>query len=241
MMETPEPFTGFSPGALTFLRGLTRNNTREWFEARRETYEREVKRPLQAFVEEVDVRLARIAPELVGSKRSVFRIYRDVRFSEDKSPYKTAAACWFYHRDVGHGVGQRTHGGAGLYFQISPKESFVAAGIWMPPGEALKQLRAAIADDHETFAGIVQAPAFRRTFGALDQEAVLTRVPRGYEADHPAAEWLRYKSLTVARDLTADELVSPKLVDVVAKYYAVAVPFVRWLNAALGYRSATRR
>ena len=94
--NTPEKFTGFRPAALTFLRGLARNNKREWFEANRERYETEVKRPLQVLVEEIDARLGEIAPEMVGNpKRSIFRIYRDVRFSKDKSPYKTNAAAWF--------------------------------------------------------------------------------------------------------------------------------------------------
>lgn len=241
-MTSLASFRGFRPAALTFFRGLTRNNDKAWFEAHRDAYETDVKQPLQLFVEEVDARLGTIAPEITGSsKRSIFRIHRDIRFSNDKSPYKTAAACWFYHRDVGHGVGQRTHGGAGFYFQISPKESFIGAGIWMPPTPALKTIRAALDDDHTLLASILKAPAFRRTFGTLDEEGMLTRPPRGYDADHPAAELLRHKSFIVGRDITAAELHSPKLPDIVAKYYAIAVPLVRWLNTTLGYRPATRR
>ena len=241
-MTNPIPFPGFRPAALTFLRGLARHNDKTWFEPRRETYEKEVKIPLSLFVEEVDARLGDVAPEIVGHpKRSVFRIHRDVRFSKDKSPYKTDAACWFYHRDIGHGVGQRTHGGAGMYFQIGPKESFVAAGIWMPPTPVLKRLREEIAEEYEGLERIVRAPAFKRTFGALDEEAMLIRPARGYAADHPAGALLRHKSFLVSRELTPTELHSPKLPEIAAKYYATALPLVRWLNGVLGYRAATRR
>ena len=95
------PENGFTPRAFTFLRGLARNNAKPWFEEHREVYEHDVRAPLVALVEEMDARLAEIAPEMVGDRRrSVFRIYRDVRFSNDKRPYKTNAACWFFHRDA---------------------------------------------------------------------------------------------------------------------------------------------
>lgn len=238
-----EPFTGFRPAALTFLRSLERNNNREWFEANRERYERDVKRPLQLLVEEVDVRLAEIAPEIVGDpKRSIFRIHRDVRFSKDKSPYKTNAAAWFRHRDAGHSVGTRAvHGGAGFYFHIAPDECIVAGGIWMPPTEAVKELRDAIAEDHETLRDILGERAFKRAYGELDPEARLTRTPRGYDPEHEAADLLRYRSFTVSAPLTEAEVLSPKLPDLLAKRYALMVPFVRWLNGALGLRAHARR
>jgi uncharacterized protein (TIGR02453 family) len=240
--DTAEAFTGFRPAALTFLRSLARNNKREWFEIHRERYESEVKRPLVILVEEIDARLGEIAPEMIGNKRSIFRIYRDVRFSKDKSPYKTNAAAWFYHRDAGHAVGTAAvHGGAGFYFQIAPKENIVAGGIWMPPGEALKTLRIAIANNHEELRSILKAPAFKRTFRALSEEAVLKRTPRGFDPDHPAADLLRYKSFTVSCDLTDDEILSPKLPDIVAKKYATMLPFVRWLNRVLGLPPHSRR
>ncbi|PYO44575.1 MAG: TIGR02453 family protein, partial [Gemmatimonadetes bacterium] len=110
----------FSAATLTFLRSLKRHNNRPWFEAHRAEYEAAVKQPMHALIEEMDVRLARLAPEIVGdAKRSMFRIYRDIRFSADKSPYKTHASCWFYHRDGSRAVGREAAGGgAGFYFQI---------------------------------------------------------------------------------------------------------------------------
>ena len=193
------------PTRSRFLRRLTRHNTREWFERNRAVYETEVRDPLRALVEEMDVRLARIAPELVGDpRRSIFRIHRDVRFSADKSPYKTNAACQFYHCDAGRGAGQDADGaGAGLYFQLADGECFVAGGIWMPARPALDKIREALADDPEGLrhdrprAGLppaVRCPQPRR------------RCSRGCRGDTPRIiprrDWLRYKSFTGYRPLT---------------------------------------
>jgi uncharacterized protein (TIGR02453 family) len=233
-------FTGFRPAAFEFFRGLKRNNRREWFEARREIYEAEVRGPLRELLEELDIRLATIAPELVADpKASVFRIHRDIRFSKDKSPYKTNAGFWINHRGLGRSAAAVVHGGAGLYFHFEPRASMIAAGIWMPPPVALVRIRRALAADSRGFEGTLRR--MRRQFGPLSEEAVLRRVPRGYEPDHPAAGWLRYKSFTVSRPLTGADLKRRDLPDRLARSYTAVVPFVRWLNAALGFRPALRR
>ena len=123
-------FSGFSPDALKFLRGLKRKNEKPWFEEHRAAYEHTVKNPLRQLAEELDIRFATLAPEFVAPpKRALFRIHRDVRFSKDKSPYKTHAALWVFHRDAGRGVGRsigEAHGGAGFYFHLEPGASLVA-------------------------------------------------------------------------------------------------------------------
>jgi len=236
-------FGGFAPKAMTFLRGLTKNNRKEWFEEHRAEYESLLKQPLAQLIEEVDVRLATLAPEIIGSpKKSSFRIHRDVRFSKDKSPYKTHVACWFFHRDAGHGVGsEAAHGGAGFYFHMAPTGSFCGGGIWMPPRPALNTLRQSLAADHEGFADIVLSTAFKRRFGTLDEEAMLTRTPRGFDADHPAGAWLRYQSFTAGCALRNDDVQSAKLPDTLAKHYAAMTPFIRWLNSALGLKPSGMR
>lgn len=236
-------FAGFRPGALSFLRRLARNNTKTWFEQHRPEYETAVRGPLRALVEEMDVRLARLAPELLGDpRRSIFRIHRDVRFSADKSPYKTNAACQFYHRDAGRGAGQDAQGaGAGLYFQLADGDSFVAGGIWMPARPTLDRIREAMAERHEEFDDIVGLTAFRRRFGRLDEEAMLKRLPRGYSEGHPAERWLRFRSFTVTRALTEQEVLDPRLPAALARDFAAMVPMVRWLNGVIGYRPATSR
>ncbi len=235
--------TYFTARSLAFLRGLARNNRRDWFEAHRAEYEGVLLQPMRDLVEEMDVRLARLAPEIVGEpRRSIFRIYRDVRFSKDKSPYKVHFACWFFHRDASHRVGQESHGGgAGYYFHLQPGGSLDAGGIWMPPREALGKIRDALAERPAAFARAVQAPAVRRRFGELDEEAVLTRVPRGYAPDHPAARWLRYKSFTLGRALSDAQVTGARLPDLLAQDFAGMLPLVRWLNGALGLKSAARR
>ena len=236
-------FRPFGPGALKFLRALARHNDREWFERHRAVYEIEVRDPLRALVEVMDVRLARLAPELVGDpRRSIFRIHRDVRFSKDKSPYKTNAACQFYHHDAGRGAGQDAEGaGAGLYFQLAEGECFVAGGIWMPARPALEKIREAVAADPGALDRIVGAAGFRRRFGSLSEEAMLTRLPRGYADGHPAAPWLRYKSFTASRMLTEREVTSPRLAATIERDFLALVPLVRWLNGAIGYRVWERR
>ncbi len=236
-------FGGFSPKAMTFLRGLKKNNRKEWFEEHRGDYETLLKQPLAQLIEDVDVRLATIIPEIIGSpKKSSFRIHRDVRFSKDKSPYKTHVACWFFHRDAGHGVGsEAAHGGAGFYFHMEPTGSFCGGGIWMPPRPALNKLRQALAEDPAGFEDIVLSTGFKRRFGKLSEEAVLTRTPRGFDAEHPAGAWLRFQSFTAGRPVSPEELQSAKLPDTLAKSYAAMAPFIRWLNGALGLKPSSMR
>jgi uncharacterized protein (TIGR02453 family) len=238
----PGEFRGFRPAARTILRGLRRHNDRDWFLANRDRYESEVRGPMAALVEEMDVRLATLAPEIVGDpKRSLFRIHRDVRFSNDKSPYKTNAACWFYHMDAGRGVGgDAAHGGAGFYFDIGPDEAWVGGGIWMPPRPTLLRLREQIAEEHASLARILRAPALK-PFGGLAREAMLTRMPRGFDADHPAAELLRHQSFTMGRLVRERDLFGAKLADVLAREFERLVPLVRWLNGAMGLRTLARR
>ena len=236
-------YSGIPTRAMTFFRGLAKNNRKEWFEEHRADYETAVKAPMIALVEETDVRLAEIAPEIVGSpKKSMFRIHRDVRFSKDKSPYKTNAACWFFHRDAGRGVGgDAAHGGAGFYFHFSPTGSFCGGGIWMPPRPALQRIRQSLVDDVEGWEEIVLARGFKRRFGELDPEAMLTRMPRGYEESHPAAKWLRYQSFTAGVELPPADVHSARLPDILAKHYTAMAPMVRWLNDVLGLKRSTMR
>jgi len=242
-LHAMDEFTGFGAPALTFLRRLARNNRRDWFEEHRADYERQLAAPLRALIEEVDVRLARFAPEFVGDpRRSPFRIHRDVRFSNDKRPYKTNIACRFFHRDAGARVSDG-ESSAGFYFQLGAGagETFVAAGLWAPPSPALAAVRRRLDEDLEGFERIVLSRAFREATGTLDEELMLKRLPRGVAPGHPAERWLRYKSFTVTRELTEDEALGPALPDVMQRYFQATLPLVRWLNAAVGLRAHSRR
>ncbi len=238
-------FRGFPPDALTFLRALKKNNRREWFEPQKPRFQASVVSPFKALAEELDVRFARLAPEFVGDpKRSLFRIYRDVRFSKDKSPYKTHAAMWIYHRAPGRGVGKEVDGGAGFYVHLEPGANMIAAGLWMPPRHLLNKVRAQLADDHKAFAKLVTAAPFTKRFGGLTDDepgVLLKRMPRGYDESHPAAAWLRYNSFTASVAYTDAQMLAPKVADAIMKDFALLLPMTRWLNRALGFLPATSR
>jgi uncharacterized protein (TIGR02453 family) len=236
-------FGGFRPAAFRFLRDLARNNEKGWFEAHRDVYEREVREPMRLLVETLDARLGSIAPEIVGDpRRSMFRIHRDVRFARDKSPYKTNAGAWFYHRDAGRKVGQAGEGGgAGFYFHLDPAACFMAGGIWMPARPALLRIREAIAAEPAALARLTGASGFRRRFDGLNQEAKLSRVPRDFAPDHAAADWLKLQSFTAPVSLEPGVVTSPRLVDRLSRDFELLVPLVRWLNRALGYQPAKSR
>ena len=233
----------FTSATLTFFRGLARHNAKPWFEAHRADYEQEVVAPMRALIEEMDVRLARFAPEITGHpKRSMFRIYRDVRFSKDKSPYKTNAGCWFWHRDADPRVGDSAEGGgAGFYFHLQPGSSFTGAGIWMPPRPLLGKLRDAIAEDPRGFERVVKNPSFVRRFGGLDDDHTLKRMPRGFDEAHPAARWLKFQSFVAGRDVSDKQVTNPRLAALLQEDFSKLLPLVRWLNAALGLKAATTR
>lgn len=233
----------FTAATLRFFRGLARNNRKPWFEAHRAEYDAAVVAPMRELIEEMDVRLARFAPEIIGDpKRSMFRIYRDIRFSKDKSPYKTHAACWFYHRDGTRAVGREAAGGgAGFYFQIAPGSCFAGGGMWMPPREALHNLRDAIADDPRRFDRMITERRVTRRFGGMDEEAMLTRVPRGYVPDHPGARWLRFQSFTLGRELRDAAATSARLPALLEADFRLILPLVRWINGVLGLKAADGR
>lgn len=244
-MPDPTPdFAGF-PGALRFLRALARHNAREWFEAHRADYERSVLAPMRAFVDEMDARLATFAPEFVGDRRrSIFRIHRDVRFSADKRPYKTNAACWLFHRDVGRTKGPHSPvAAAGFYFHLAPGECFAGGGCWLPPSPALRTIREALVEDPEGFARTVRGPGFVARVGALDEDegTMLVRPPRGFPADGPAAPWLRYKSFTASEAYADAEATAADVADRAERTFRALVPMMRWLNDALGHPRAERR
>lgn len=230
----------FTTAALRFFRALKRNNNKSWFEAHRDDYEAEVRAPMKELIEEIDVRLARLAPEMCGDiRRSMFRINRDIRFSKDKSPYKTNAGCWFYHRaSSGKVGGEAKEGSAGFYFHLEPGACFVGGGLWMPPRPQLNRIRATIAGKPADFARIA---ASLRRYGGLDDEAMLKRMPRGFADDHPAAKWLRYQSFTSGRSLSDAQVTSARLPSLLARDFEGLLPLVRWINRTMGYQPATSR
>ncbi len=212
---------------MRFLRQLRRNNNREWFLKHKATYEEKVKKPMLEAVQALGGVLSVVAPEMeTDPRRSIFRIYRDTRFSADKSPYKTQVAAVFWPR------GMTKHACASLYFHIAPEEVLIGGGIYMPAAGELRLLRHHIAGNWEGLHRITTNRSFKRYFGELQGEQ-LARVPRGYPADHPAAELLRYKQY-LAYVLDPPELAeSSKLLPRISTLFGALVPLVRFLNAPL--------
>jgi uncharacterized protein (TIGR02453 family) len=170
---------------------------------------------------------ARFAPELVAEPRvSLYRIYRDTRFSEDKSPLKTHVAAHFPSRRFPKGEG------SGLYLEVAPAWVWIGGGLYMPSSADLHAIRGQIAGHHRKLHRIVTAPEFRRAVGTLEGER-LSRVPRGYRTDHPAADYLRYKQFLAGREFEADFATSPRFYPQLLQIFRAVVPLVRFLNDAL--------
>jgi uncharacterized protein (TIGR02453 family) len=217
----------FTERTLKFLRALKRNNRREWFNAHKDEYEAYVRQPMIATVERLAVDFLGFAPELVANpKASVYRIYRDTRFSANKSPYKTHAAAVFPTR------GLEKHEGAGLYFHVGSNEVWMGGGMYAPQTPQLVAVREHIASNLHRLRSIVESPAFTRQVGALEGEK-LSRVPRGYPKDHEAAEYLRYRQFIAGREFPPSFAASPAFYRTLLRVFQEVAPLARFLNEPL--------
>jgi uncharacterized protein (TIGR02453 family) len=217
----------FTKKTLAFLRALKRNNDREWFRARKPEYEQHVRGPMIELLARLSADFPRFAPELVAEPRvSLYRIYRDTRLSEDKTPLKTHVAAHFPSRRFPKGEG------SGLYLQVAPTGVWIGGGLYMPSSSDLQLIREHIAENHRTLHRIVTGAAFRRAVGQLEGER-LSRVPRGYLKDHPAAEYLRYRQFLAGCEHEAEFAISPRFYPKLLSVFEAIVPLVRFLNEPL--------
>lgn len=217
----------FPPATLAFLRALARHNDREWFRARKDDYEAQVRGPMVALLERLDAEFRRFAPDLVASpKVSLFRIYRDTRFSADKAPLKTQMGAVFPHRALGR------MRGAALYLEVGPTRALIAGGVHAPSGPETRAIRLHIAENASRLRSIVEAPSFTRVTGGLGGDR-LSRVPRGFSADHPAAGYLRHKQWLVGIERPAAFALSPDFYPTVVALFRAAAPLVGFLNEPL--------
>jgi uncharacterized protein (TIGR02453 family) len=221
--------THFTPEAMKFLRGLARNNDREWFEARRAVYERSLKAPMLALVEEISTAMEGFAPEHVRPPHKItMRIYRDIRFSTNKLPYKTHLAAWWARRGM-----EKTSGG-GFYLQISLKGVMIAAGVYMPEREQLLTIRRWMSEHHEAYRASVKklTKAKGAGFEGIDAQA-LTRMPRGFAINDPADELVRAKNWGVHASLPAELALEPVLAREIVRRFRMVTPLVETLNGAI--------
>jgi uncharacterized protein (TIGR02453 family) len=222
------PFEGFSPKALTFFRQLRKSNTREWFTPRKAFFEEQVRAPMLELVALVNDDLRKFAVDHVHAdhRKAVYRLYRDTRFSNDKTPYKDHIGALFPR------AGLPKHGGANYYFGVSDKGVEIAAGVYMPEPPELNAIRKAIAEDERrgTFRKLLKDKSLKRTMGELQGEK-LSRCPKGYPPEHPAEDLLRFKQLYFYVTLPAKLALEKSVRREIVSRFKLMTPVVEWLNA----------
>jgi uncharacterized protein (TIGR02453 family) len=222
-----KPF--FSRELFKFLRDLKKNNRRDWFEKNKDRYEVFVKFPLLGFIGSMGPFLKDISPHYLADTRpmggSMFRIYRDTRFSKDKTPYKTHAAAQFRHR-----VGKDVHA-PGFYLHLEPDGVFAGGGLWRPESPVLGKVRDALVAHPTEWKNLLADPRFKRHCSIEGEK--LVRPPRGYDPNHPLIEWLKYRDFTFFTEFTEKEACSGGFLEKVATSYRAASPFMAFLTRAL--------
>jgi uncharacterized protein (TIGR02453 family) len=220
--------THFTPEALKFLRGLARHNDRAWFDPRKPVYERELKAPMLALIEEINHAFADFAPEHIRPPhKAMMRIYRDTRFDVSRGqparPYKTHVAAWWVRS------GLEKTSGAGFYFSFSAKETVVAAGMYMPSPEQLLAVRRYLVDHHEELRALLAGRKLRAAMKEFDGHK-LTRPPRGFPADSPAMDLLLCRQWGMAARLPAERATEPGLLKEITSRFKLAAPVIEFLN-----------
>ncbi|HEY2446395.1 MAG TPA: DUF2461 domain-containing protein [Rhizomicrobium sp.] len=226
-----DKFKGFPKDFFAFFRELKANNERAWFEANKQRFRDVVQAPMSDFIAAVAPRLARVSKHFTADPRpnggSMFRIYRDVRFSKDKRPYKEHAACHFRHE-----LGKDAHA-PGFYMHFASGEVFFGGGLWMPPPDALMKIREAIAAKPAQWKQLLTNRAFTEQFGGVRGEA-LSRPPRGFDPAHPFIEDIKKKSFYAMHEASPKLASTPQLVDEVADTFAALSPLMKFLCGAVG-------
>ena len=214
---------------LTFLKGLAKNNDKSWFESHRKQYE-QAKQDYEEFIRKILEKHAKKDEDLkdLEAKKCTFRINRDIRFSKDKSPYKSN-----FGASMDRGGKKSIY--AGYYFHLEPGKSFVGGGLWMPMPSEMKKVRQEIDYCFDEFRQIVSAKKFKTVYKELysGEDLKLTKVPQGFEKDNPAAEYLKLKSWLAMRDVTDAELASKDLVKKTSDAFETLQQLIKFLNRAL--------
>lgn len=215
-----------SPEVFEFLKNLTRNNSREWFTENKHWYT-ESQQNVISFLEDLIREMSGFDEELakIDAKKSLFRIYRDTRFSKDKIPYKTN-----FGASLGMGKGSQK---GGYYLHLEPGKSFIAGGIYMPESSVLKELRKEISLYAEDFLAVINDKEFKKYFPELDQEDKLKKIPQGFEKDDPMAEYLKLKNFIVVYGLKDEEVYAKNAVKNLTGTFKLMKPLNDFLNAPL--------
>ncbi len=225
--RTPSPF---SSATFRFLKQLTENNTRDWFEANRDRYEDEVREPALAFIRQMERPIGRISPSFTAIAKkvggSLMRVHRDVRFSKDKRPYKTNVGIQFRHVN-----GKDVHA-PGWYVHLEPGGCFLGAGIWHPDADTLRTIRSAIDTGPKAWKRVSAGAPFRKIWEPAGDS--LKRPPRGYDDDHPAIADLKRKDHIAVCKLTQADVVGSGFAEEASRRFRLAAPYVGWLTKTIG-------
>ncbi len=226
-------FPGFSPEALKFLRALKKNNDREWFQARKDTFDQVLRLPMLDLLAGINDDLMKFAPDYVlEPAKAIFRIYRDTRFSKDKTPYKTHLAAVFSHR-----VMPRNRG-AGFYFQVAADKVGIGGGIYAPPPDLLRRIRAHIAENYPLYEKAIRDVNNKKIAGKFENQP-LSRLPKGIDASHPAQELLKSRSLFFYAELPPETMLQPEFQKEVSSRFRAISKFVELVDTPIvGARAA---
>lgn len=232
-----QSFTGFPKDTFKFLRQLAKNNERDWFNANKDRYRSSVVEPVCDFIIAMGPRLEKISAHYVADPRphggSMFRIYRDTRFSNDKRPYKEHIGCQFRHV-----AGKDAHA-PGFYVHIAPNEIFFGGGVWRPPNPILHKIRSAIVEKPESWARIINNKTLKRRFGGVKGDG-LKRPPRGFDPTHPYLEDLKRKTFFVLQYVDPGLALTPKFIKEVERAFITASPLMEFVTTALELPYASR-
>jgi uncharacterized protein (TIGR02453 family) len=222
------PFRGFPTGSVKFLASLKKNNRREWFQPRKQQFEELLQAPLLQLARRANEMLEKNAPEyaMLEPAKALNRIYRDIRFSADKTPYQTQVSLLFPNQRLGKKVG------AALYFSLSQKQAVIAAGMYFGETRELQAVRERLADKHAEFRAILAAKPLKQMFGELSGDA-LQKTPKQFGAEHAAADLLKRKQWLLMTQMPADAALEESFGGEVVKAFRLLIPFIRFLNAPL--------
>ncbi len=212
---------------IDFLKNLKNNNNKEWFDDNRTKYI-DAKEDFECLITQllecltkIDTRFSELKP-----KDCIFRINRDVRFSKDKSPYKT-------NMGAGFSIGGKKSILGGFYIHIEPDQCFVGGGCWMPEADALKKIRQEIDYNFIDFKKIIENKAFKNTFKGLNMENTLKNPPKGYDLDNPAIDYLKLKSFVTSTSIHDNEVLDKKLIPTIQSSFNTIAPFIAFLNRSI--------
>jgi uncharacterized protein (TIGR02453 family) len=228
----PTPFAGFPVEMPRFFRALKKNNDRDWFQPRKEQYVQFVYQPMTELVMALNRELQKIAPEYIAEpKKAIFRIYRDTRFSADKTPYKTHVGAFFTRRGV--------TSGAGLYMHFSDNSLFVGGGVYHPEREVLLAVREHVRDNHGALRKILAQSKVKSLFGEIGGDS-LTRVPKGFDCEHPAADLIKHKDWLLSAEMEPTIATTAAVYKEILSRFRVIVPFVEFFNQPLSARTRAK-